>query len=244
MLSYQHGYHAGNMADVHKHALLAWMLSYLMRKDKPLSYLETHAGRALYDLTDEAALKTGEAARGIAIAEDWFDADHPYRTVLNRTRADAGPQAYPGSPLIAAQLLRDCDQIDVAELHPGEMDYLRDALIRYPAGCHQLDGWQMAMSRCPPDPRRGMLLVDPSFEVKADYGHDPRFLCQNSPQMAGGDPCAVVPDFGRRPALADDACLAKGDPGRNPARGPLSPRPRGTRHGRIGHVRRECPLRV
>jgi 23S rRNA (adenine2030-N6)-methyltransferase len=178
MLSYQHGYHAGNMADVHKHALLAWMLSYLMRKDKPLSYLETHAGRALYDLTDEAALKTGEAARGIAIAEDWFDADHPYRTVLNRTRADAGPQAYPGSPLIAAQLLRDCDQIDVAELHPGEMDYLRDALIRYPAGCHQLDGWQMAMSRCPPDPRRGMLLVDPSFEVKADYATIPDFFAK------------------------------------------------------------------
>ena len=67
MLSYQHGFHAGNMADVHKHSLLAWMLSYLTRKDKPLSYIETHAGRALYDLSDDFALKTGEAARGIAV---------------------------------------------------------------------------------------------------------------------------------------------------------------------------------
>ena len=65
MLSYQHIYHAGNLADVHKHSLLAWMLGYLTRKDKPLSYMETHAGRALYDLSDTPALKTGEAAQGI-----------------------------------------------------------------------------------------------------------------------------------------------------------------------------------
>ncbi len=178
MLSYQHGYHAGNMADVHKHALLAWMLDYMIRKDKPLSYLETHGGRALYDLSGDAAQKTGEAARGIAIAEDWFDDAHPYAAVLAQTRADAGAQTYPGSPLIAAQILRDCDQIDVAELHPVEVNALRDALIRYPAGCHQLDGWQMAMSRCPPTPRRGMLLVDPSFEVKTDYATIPDFFAK------------------------------------------------------------------
>ncbi|MCK5500680.1 MAG: 23S rRNA (adenine(2030)-N(6))-methyltransferase RlmJ, partial [Tritonibacter mobilis] len=65
MLSYQHIYHAGNLADVQKHALLAWMLDYMTRKDKPLSYLETHAGRALYDLASAEAQKTGEAAQGI-----------------------------------------------------------------------------------------------------------------------------------------------------------------------------------
>ena len=178
MLSYQHGFHAGNMADVHKHGLLAWMLDYMTRKDKPLSYLETHAGRAVYDLASDAAVKTGEAARGIAIAADWFAPDHPYARVLAAVRTAQGANAYPGSPMIAAHLLRDCDQIDVAELHPGEIDALRDAMIRYPVGCHHLDGWQMAMSRCPPTPRRGMLLVDPSFEVKTDYQTIPDFFAK------------------------------------------------------------------
>ncbi|MBP6738048.1 MAG: 23S rRNA (adenine(2030)-N(6))-methyltransferase RlmJ, partial [Rhodobacteraceae bacterium] len=72
MLSYQHAYHAGNLADVQKHALLAFMLDYLTQKDKPLSYIETHAGRGLYDLADEAALKTGEAAAGVTLALPHF----------------------------------------------------------------------------------------------------------------------------------------------------------------------------
>ena len=79
MLSYQHLYHAGNMADVHKHSLLAWMLQYLTQKEKPVSYIETHAGRALYDLTSDEAIKTGEAAEGInrVLAANWFSESHP-----------------------------------------------------------------------------------------------------------------------------------------------------------------------
>lgn len=169
MLSYQHIYHAGNLADVHKHSLLAWALSYLTRKDKPLSYLETHAGRGLYDLADDAARKTGEAAKGIAIAEDWFDADHPYRQVLARIRTKQGPDAYPGSPLIAAEILRPMDNIHLSELHPQEFAALKGNMAPYGGIYRQKDGWEMAMSLCPPDPRRGLLLIDPSFEVKADY---------------------------------------------------------------------------
>ena len=77
MLSYQHIFHAGNLADVQKHALLAWMLAYLTRKDKPLSYMETHAGRGLYDLASEEAVKTGEAASGIEAVGEWFGARSP-----------------------------------------------------------------------------------------------------------------------------------------------------------------------
>ena len=69
MLSYQHLYHAGNLADVQKHSVLAWTLNYLIQKDKPLTYMETHAGRGLYDLTAAEAVKTGEAAKGIALAQ-------------------------------------------------------------------------------------------------------------------------------------------------------------------------------
>jgi len=118
MLSYQHAYHAANLADVHKHALLAWVLDYLTRKDKPLSYIETHAGRGLYDLEGEAARKTGEAAQGFDRVAGWFGPDHPYAVQVARTRALHGVRAYPGSPLIAAQALRPGDRMHLAELHP------------------------------------------------------------------------------------------------------------------------------
>ena len=167
MLSYQHIYHAGNLADVHKHALLAWMLDYLTRKGKPVSYIETHAGRALYDLNGPAARKTGEAALGIVRARHWFAADHPYSQSLSETVARNGQQAYPGSPMIAVQRLRATDTITVAELHPAEHNALELALPT--ATCRRADGFAMAHSMLPPMPRRGLMLIDPSFEVKDDY---------------------------------------------------------------------------
>lgn len=176
MLSYQHSYHAGNLADVHKHSLLAWMLAYMTRKNKPLSYLETHAGRGLYDLADAAASKTGEAAQGIRIAETWFADDHPYRQVLRRIRDQHGPSAYPGSPLVAAESLRLMDDIHLAELHPQEFAALKDNMAPYGGIYRQRDGWEMAQSLCPPEPRRGLLLIDPSFEVKSDYNKIPNVL--------------------------------------------------------------------
>jgi len=178
MLSYQHIYHAGNLADVHKHGLLSWTLDYLTRKDKPLSYIETHAGRALYDLGAEAALKTGEAAQGIDRAGGWFPADHPYKRILQDVRAESGPQAYPGSPLIAAKLLRSTDQIHLAELHPGEHAALDFAMSPYPVKCHLKDGIETAFALVPPTPRRGMMLIDPSFEIKTEYETLPRTIAK------------------------------------------------------------------
>ena len=173
MLSYQHIYHAGNLADVHKHALLAWMLRYLTAKDKPLTYIETHAGRAVYDLQDEYALKTGEAAQGIARLEGKFK-NHPYGETLARTKAENGENAYPGSPMIAAHLLRPTDKIHLAELHPAEHAALDYAMSPYPVTCHLTDGFGMAHSLIPPTPRRGMMLIDPSYEIKTDYDTIPK----------------------------------------------------------------------
>lgn len=178
MLSYQHIYHAGNLADVHKHAMLCWMLAYLTRKDKPLSYLETHAGRALYDLSDPEALKTGEAAKGITRAASGFPADHPYMKTLAQTRSLHGPDAYPGSPLMAALLLRARDQIHLAELHPREHAALDLAMSPYPVKCHHRDGFEMAFALTPPTPRRGLLLIDPSYEIKTDYATLPRSIAK------------------------------------------------------------------
>ncbi|MGL6210449.1 MAG: 23S rRNA (adenine(2030)-N(6))-methyltransferase RlmJ [Paracoccaceae bacterium] len=178
MLSYQHLYHAGNLADVHKHALLAWALDYLTQKDKPLSYIETHAGRGLYDLAADEAIKTGEAAGGVAVAEGWFAPDHPYRRRLAETRAAHGPLAYPGSPMVAALSLRDGDVMHLAELHPQEMRALDENLGPWGAHLQARDGFEMAMAVCPPTPRRGLMLIDPSYEVKADYDRIPKIIAQ------------------------------------------------------------------
>lgn len=176
MLSYQHLYHAGNLADVQKHATLAWVLDYLTRKDKPLTYIETHAGRGVYDLGADEAVKTGEAAAGIALAEALFPADHPYRQRLDEARAVYGARAYPGSPLIAALGLRESDSIHLAELHPQEFARLKAAAKDWGAHVQQQDGFEFALALTPPTPRRGVMLIDPSYEVKADYEAIPRHM--------------------------------------------------------------------
>lgn len=181
MLSYQHAYHAGNMADVHKHAVLALVLDRMVQKPKPISYFETHAGRGLYDLTGPEAARTGEAAAGIGSAEGRFDPAHPFARCLGATRAVHGAAAYPGSPLIAAHLLRAGDRMTLADLHPQEFRAL-EALFSGRAAtgpqiaCVQTDGIGMVLSEAPPVPGRGLCLIDPSWEVKADYDALPAAL--------------------------------------------------------------------
>lgn len=180
MLSYQHIFHAGNLADVQKHALLCAMLSYLTRKDKPLSYIETHAGRGLYQLDAAEAVKTGEAAAGIdlILSRALLPAEHPYLSALARVRDAHGARAYPGSPLLAAECLRPQDKITLAELHPQENAALEYAMSATQAKVVKQDGFEMAQSLTPPDPRRGVMLIDPSYEVKAEYDATPKAISQ------------------------------------------------------------------
>lgn len=185
MLSYQHAYHAGNPADVHKHALLASMLALLTAKDRPVTYMETHAGRAIYDLSAPEALKTGEAAAGITRLEQRFPPDHPYRQAIDAARAKFGPTAYPGSPLIAAYTLRPTDEIHLAELHPQEHAALA-AEMRGMAHVHKRDGWEMALALTPPKPPRGLILIDPSWEVKEDYTKAPKVMAELARRWSPG----------------------------------------------------------
>ena len=178
MLSYQHIFHAGNPADVHKHALLCTMLSYMTRKDKPLSYLESHAGRAFYDLSSTEALKTGEAEAGIRALTDRFAPDHPYIQALTTAREQHGNTVYAGSPMLAALSLRPVDKLHLAELHPQEYLALRDAMRPHNARCYRQDGFEMVQAVCPPQPRRGLLLIDPSYEIKSDYDVIPRQIAR------------------------------------------------------------------
>ena len=123
-----------------------------------------------------AALKTGEATPGIARLAGAFAPDHPYRRVLGDCRAEHGPSAYPGSPQIAAQILRPTDRIRLAELHPQEVAALRLAMSASGAVVEQRDGTEMALSVTPPDPARGLCLIDPSYEVKTDFATLPRLV--------------------------------------------------------------------
>lgn len=176
MLSYQHLYHAGGPADLAKHLALAALLHGLTRKSRPVSYFETHSGRGLYDLAAPEALKTGEAAEGVEAWEAALPAlpDHPFCDVLRAVRAEYGPRAYPGSPMVARALLRPGDRMALMELHPAEHAALRRtfAECRLPGPnplIEKRDGAEGAMALLPPDHRRGLVLIDPSYEVKEEY---------------------------------------------------------------------------
>ena len=167
MLSYQHAYHAGGPADLHKHIVLAELLAQLTRKPRGITYAETHAGRGLYDLAAPEALKTGEAAAGIARLAP--DPATPFGRALATVRAARGPTAYPGSPLLARSLLRDQDRLLLAELHPAEHAALRATLAGPGVAIHRRDGFEALRALAPPRPRRGLVLVDPSYELKSDF---------------------------------------------------------------------------
>ncbi|HET9068748.1 MAG TPA: 23S rRNA (adenine(2030)-N(6))-methyltransferase RlmJ [Amaricoccus sp.] len=172
MLSYQHAYHAGGPADLHKHIVLAELLARLTAKPRGIAYVETHAGRALYDLAAAEALKTGEAARGIARLSP--DPATPFGRALAAARAAHGPAAYPGSPLVARALLRPQDRLALMELHPAEHAALVRAVPE--AAIHRRNGFEGVLALAPFRPRRGLVLVDPSYEVKADYAAAAAFV--------------------------------------------------------------------
>jgi 23S rRNA (adenine2030-N6)-methyltransferase len=167
LLSYQHAYHAGGPADLHKHIVLAELLARLTAKPRGITYAETHAGRGLYDLASPETGKTGEAAAGIARLAP--DPATPFGRALAATRAAHGPDAYPGSPLLARALLRPQDRLLLAELHPAEHAALRARLAGPGVAIHRRDGFECLLALSPPTPRRGLVLVDPSYEVKSDY---------------------------------------------------------------------------
>jgi len=213
MLSYQHIYHAGNLADVHKHGLLAQALAYMVQKDKPLSYIETHAGRGLYRLDAVEALKTGEAAQGIARLAAGFAADHPYRQRLAEVRSRYGDAAYPGSPLLAALSLREGDTIHLAELHPQEFRALEAVLRPWGAHLYRQDGLALAQAICPPTPRRGLMLIDPSYEVKDDYAAIPKVIGAINRKWNVGVICLWYPILAAEPHEPMLAALVHAFPG-------------------------------
>lgn len=173
MLSYQHLYHAGNFADVHKHIALVCVLRALQTKPAPLCYVDAHAGAGLYDLTSPAARKTAEADTGICRL--WQTGDLPptvddYVTLLREFNSGPELRSYPGSPALAGALLRNDDRAILMELHPQELAALRNYFRNdRRIAIHARDSYEGLPALLPPLIKRGLVLLDPSYEVKAEY---------------------------------------------------------------------------
>jgi 23S rRNA (adenine2030-N6)-methyltransferase len=174
MLSYQHAFHAGNAADLHKHLALVLLLEHLRRKPKPFCYIDCHAGRGFYDLNSEAARMTGEADQGIRRL-DATSASPPaaierYLGIVRALNPDGPLRRYPGSPGLAAALMRDCDRGMLLELHPQEVAALRSAAgSDRRIAIHARNCYEGLPALLPPAIRRGLVLIDPSYEVKSEY---------------------------------------------------------------------------
>lgn len=173
-MNYRHAFHAGNFADVFKHLVLLSLLQRFRTKEKPFSYVETHAGKGLYDLQGAAASRTEEARAGVlklAQAADLPGEFHDYLRLVNDLPGNAEElRWYPGSPLIAQAMMRQQDQAVLVELHPEEAGALKRILghdRRFSVHCR--DGWEALKGLLPPTPRRGLLLVDPPFERPDEF---------------------------------------------------------------------------
>ncbi|MGO4438502.1 23S rRNA (adenine(2030)-N(6))-methyltransferase RlmJ [Rhizobium sp. RAF56] len=175
-MNYRHIYHAGNFADVLKHAVLARLVRYMQNKDKAFRVLDTHAGIGLYDLSSEEAQKTGEWRDGIGrVIEAKLEPQvanllEPYLSAVRELNPEGGIRLYPGSPKLSRMLFRPQDRLSAMELHPE--DFVR--LHRVFEGDHhvrvtELDGWLALGAHLPPKEKRGIVLVDPPFEEEGEY---------------------------------------------------------------------------
>ncbi|HEV7801321.1 MAG TPA: 23S rRNA (adenine(2030)-N(6))-methyltransferase RlmJ [Burkholderiales bacterium] len=173
MLSYRHMYHAGNFADVFKHALLSRLLIALSAKDKPYLYLDTHAGIARYDLMHSWAQKAREYDNGIGRifnASDAPSALEPYLEVVRALNPHGTLRVYPGSPLIAKRFMRPSDRAMLVELNKVDCSELRSVMAgerHVTVQC--LDAYQALKSYVPPPERRGLVLIDSSFDRSREF---------------------------------------------------------------------------
>ena len=167
-MNYRHGYHAGNFADVVKHLAEVAILIHLAKKETPFAVIDSHAGRGRYDLNSEQALKTGEAASGIRALAGPFGVP-----LLDRYLAlveEEGTNTYPGSPLIAAKMLRPRDRLVAIEKHPEEAEALKKTLSAWrKARVEEGDGYARLAALLPPPERRGLVLIDPPFEAPDEF---------------------------------------------------------------------------
>jgi 23S rRNA (adenine2030-N6)-methyltransferase len=173
-MNYRHLYHAGNFADIFKHVVLVAIIEYLLKKDKSFCYIDTHAGIGRYDLYSTAAKKTREFQSGIArlfcIQKKPTPTIQNFLSIVQSFNSQQQLRFYPGSPCIAKYLLRDHDKMILIELHPEDLQTLKQEFLGHKqAAVHFMDGYQGLKAFIPPTPRRGIVFVDPSYEQVDEF---------------------------------------------------------------------------
>ena len=205
MLSYRHGFHAGNHADVFKHVVLVQLLRHLTRKDKPLFVVDTHAGAGCYSLERGFAVKKAEFESGIGRLWPRRDLPAPLADYVEQVKVVNGDgvlRNYPGSPQLALQLTREQDRLRFFELHTNEskalQEYFRGAgrRVTVVAG----DGFAGLRAVLPPPSRRGLVLIDPSYEHPSDYRAVPTAIRDALERFATGTYAVWYPQVQRREA--------------------------------------------
>jgi len=191
-MNYRHAYHAGNHADVLKHAVLARLIEHMKKKDKPFRILDAHAGIGLYDLTGIEAGKTGEWEGGIGKLAEPFAPDveallAPYRAVIAALNPQGGLRFYPGSPELSLRLMRSHDRLVANELHPQDAVVLERQYLHDPrAEITSMDAETCLKAKLPPPERRGLILIDPPYEVKNEPEKTVRMLAHGLRRFAQG----------------------------------------------------------
>jgi 23S rRNA (adenine2030-N6)-methyltransferase len=191
MLSYRHAFHAGNHADVLKHAVEVLLLQHLNQKETPYWYVDTHAGAGLYALDEGYATQNAEYESGIARL--WQRGDlpaplAPYLDVISSFNPDGRLTRYPGSPLVAERVMAANAKLRLFELHPSDHRILQDNFAGRHRRCQiwQSDGFEGIKAILPPPPRRALILIDPPYEDKRDYQRVPTALSEGLKRFANG----------------------------------------------------------
>lgn len=191
-MNYRHAYHAGNHADVLKHAVLARLIEHLKKKDKPFRVIDAHAGIGVYDLAGIEAGKTGEWEGGIGKLAEPFGPQveallAPYRAVIAAMNPDGALRHYPGSPELALRLMRASDRLIANELHPQDAIALERQYLHDPrCDVTSMDAETCLKAKLPPPERRGVILIDPPYEVKDEPEKAVRMLAHGVRRFAQG----------------------------------------------------------
>ncbi|MFC1749752.1 23S rRNA (adenine(2030)-N(6))-methyltransferase RlmJ [Pseudomonadota bacterium] len=190
MLSYRHAFHAGNHADVLKHLVSMQLLRYMMRKEKPISYIDTHAGAGAYLLREGYASKNAEYETGISRL--WERKDLPksvaeYVELIRALNPSGQLKRYPGSPLLAKRVTRRTDTLQLFELHPADHKLLKQNFVNSKnVKIHKEDGLGGLKALLPPLSRRGITLIDPPYEHNSEYTHVVNALKDSLERFANG----------------------------------------------------------
>ena len=213
MFSYRHAFHAGSHADILKHLTLIHLVEYLQEKPVALTMVDTHAGAGIYSLEDGFAAVSKEAEGGIYRLLKFKEAGNPipksvqiYLNCIKAENVEGELKTYPGSPFILARLLRPQDRLKLFELHPKEIDILRHNIGELKQSkqidIYAEDSFSRLKGLLPPPSRRGLVLIDPSYEDKQDYRYLELAIEEALQRFATGCYAVWYPILSRRESIA------------------------------------------